>query len=184
MKTNKTVRILSLLLVLVLICSAFVGCTQPTTNDGEPENTPTTNETQEDTPSSTDTSDGEQEEVSQKGYLTLVLEGDPAVEYRVNLDKVEGEDGLLSVLEYLNAEKGLAYNADAGFLTEVGEVKQDADAGVYVYIWTSVDADKDVSAYATTKDYNDMTLTSSGVGATDMTVCDGAVIYIGTISWS
>ena len=150
MKTNKRIRILSLLLVLVLICSAFVGCA----------------------------------ETSQTGFATIVIEGDPAVEYRVNLDKVEGDDGLLSVLEYLKTANGLAYNADAGFLTEVGEVKQDADAGVYIYIWTSVDADKDVSAYATTKDYKDMTLTSTGVGAKDMTVCDGAVIYIGTISWS
>ena len=150
MKTNKRIRILSLLLVLVLICSAFVGCA----------------------------------ETSQTGFATIVIEGDPAVEYRVNLDKVEGDDGLLSVLEYLKTANGLAYNADAGFLTEVGEVKQDADAGVYIYIWTSVDADKDVSAYATTKDYKDMTLTSVGIGAKDMTVCDGAVIYIGTISWS
>ena len=113
-----------------------------------------------------------------------MLDGDPAVEYRVNLDKVEGENGLLSVLEYLKTENELTYNADAGFLTEVGQVKQDADAGTYVYIWTSVEADMDVSAWATTMDYNDMTLTSSGVGAKDMTLCDGAVIYIGTISWS
>ena len=184
MKTNKIIRVLSLLLVLVLICSAFVGCTQSTVNDGEQESPPATNNTQEDTPSSTDTPEGEKEEDSQKGYLTLVLQGDPAVEYRVNLDKVEGDDGLLSVLEYLKTANGLAYNADAGFLTEVGSVKQDDAAGVYVYIWTSVEADMDVSAWATTKDYKDMTLTSTGVGAKDMTVCDGAVIYIGTISWS
>ena len=150
MKTNKRIRILSLLLALVLICSALVGCT----------------------------------EASQSGFVTIVLEGEPETEYRVNLDKVEGEDGLLSVLEYLKTENGLTYNADAGFLTEVGSVKQDATAGVYVYIWTSVEADMDVSAWGTTKEYKDMTLTSTGVGATDMTVCDGAVIYIGTVSWS
>lgn len=124
------------------------------------------------------------DESSKNGFVTIVLEGEPAVEYRVNLDKVEGNDGLLSVLTYLKAEEGLEYQTDpTGFLMQVGNVKQDTLAGVYVYIWTSVAADADVSEYAITKEYGDMTLTSAGVGAKDMTLTDGAVIYIGTIAW-
>ncbi len=126
----------------------------------------------------------QQDEKSEKGFCTIVLEGEPTTEYVVNLDKVTGTNGLLAVLEYLKTEEGLVYVESAGFLTEVGEVKQDAAAGKYVYIWTSVEKDFDVSQYASTKTYGDKTLTSAGVGAADMTVTDGAVIYIGLYSWS
>lgn len=126
----------------------------------------------------------QQEEKSEKGFCTIVLEGEPATEYRVNLDKVTGENGLLAVLDYLKETEGLAYTESAGFLTEVGTVKQDAAAGKYVYIWTSVEKDFDVTAYASTKTYGDVTLTSSGVGAKDMTLTDGAILYIGLYSWS
>ena len=152
MKQTKFTRILALLLALLFVSLAFVGC--------------------------------QREEKSENGFCTVIVEGDPAIEYRVNLDKVTGEEGLLSILEYLKAEEGLTYSADAGFLTEIGAVKQDVTAGKYVYIWTSVEKDFDVSAYASTKEYGDTMLTSSGVGAKDMTVTDGAVIYIGLYSWS
>jgi hypothetical protein len=125
-----------------------------------------------------------QEEKSESGFCTIVLEGDPAVEYRVNLDKVTGTDGLLSVLEYLKETEGLAYTESAGMLTEVGAIRQDPAAGKYVYIWTSVEKDFDMTVYASTKTYGEATLTSSGVGAKDMTLADGAVIYIGLYSWS
>ena len=38
-----------------------------------------------------------------------------------------------------------------------------------------------MSQYATTIDFDGKTLTNSGVGAADMTVEDGCVIYVGTI---
>ena len=126
----------------------------------------------------------QQEETSEKGFCTIVLEGDPATEYQVNLDKVTGTNGLLAVLDYLKETEGLTYTESAGMLTEVGTVKQDATAGKYVYIWTSVEKDFDLTQYASTKTYGNVTLTSSGVGAKDMTVTDGAIIYIGLYSWS
>lgn len=179
MKQTKFARTLTLLLALVFVCFAFVGCNL--TNEPA-ETEPQTEAT---TPAGTsDTTTAPAEETSKKGFCTIVLEGDPAVEYRVNLDKVTGSNGLLSALEYLKTEKGLTYSADAGFLTEVGSVKQDADAGKYVYIWTSVEKDFDVSVYASTKTYGDATLTSSGIGAKDMTLTDGAIIYIGLYTWS
>ena len=126
----------------------------------------------------------QQEETSEKGFCTIVLEGNPATEYSVNLDKVTGTNGLLAVLDYLKETEGLAYTESAGMLTEVGTLKQDATAGKYVYIWTSVEKDFDVTVYASTKTYGDVTLTSSGVGAKDMTLTDGAIIYIGLYSWT
>ena len=176
MKKQAFTRTLALLLALAFVCFAFVGCNltlqEPTEAEAatKPTNTVTT------TPAPS-------EETSEKGFCTIVLDGDPAVEYRVNLDKVTGNDGLLSVLEYLKNEKSLSYVADSGFLTEVGAIKQDAAAGKYVYIWTSVEKDFDVSQYASTKTYGDLTLTSSGVGAKDMTLTDGAMIYIGIYTW-
>lgn len=123
-------------------------------------------------------------EKSENGFCTIVIEGEPATEYRVDLDKVTGNNGLLSVLEYLKAEEGLSYAENSGFLTEVGSVKQDAAAGQYLYIWTSVEKDFDVSVYASTMTYGDLALTSAGIGAKDMTITDGATIYIGLYSWS
>lgn len=152
MKQTKFTRTLSLLLALILVCLAFVGCSR--------------------------------EEKSESGFCTIVLEGDPATEYIVNLDKVTLDKGLLSLLDYLKETESLTYAESAGMLTEVGSVKQDATAGKYVYIWTSVEKDFDLTQYASTKTYGDKTLTSSGVGAKDMTVTDGAIIYIGIYSWS
>jgi hypothetical protein len=152
MKKQFFTRTLALLLALLLVAVAFVGC--------------------------------KQEEKSENGFCTVVLEGDPAVEYRVNLDKVTGTNGLLSVLEYLKETEGVSYTENGGMLSEVGSVKEDAAAGKYVYLWTSVEKDFDVSVYASTKTYGQLTLTSSGVGAKDMTVTDGAVIYIGLYSFT
>ena len=102
-------------------------------------------------------------------------------EYKVNLDKVEGSDGLLSVLAYLKAEKGLDYTEAGGFLSAVGDLKQEGNR--YIYLYTSVEEDFDVSEYKSTVEYKGQTLTSAGVGAKDMHVKDGAVIYIGTITF-
>ena len=173
MKHTTFSRVLVLLLALTFIGLMFVGCAR---NDAEQ---PSAAET---TPSTTTTTPAG--ETSEEGFCTIVIEGEPATEYRVNLDKVTGTDGLLSVLAYLKNEKSLTYAEAYGFLTEVGSVKQDADAGKYVYIWTSVEKDFDVTTYASTKTYGELTLTNSGVGAKDMTVTDGATIYIGLYTWS
>ena len=122
-------------------------------------------------------------EMSETGFCTIVIEGAPAVEYRVNLDKVTGTNGLIAVLDYLKEAEGLTYTESAGMLTEVGSVKQNTTLGNYVYIWTSVEKDFDLTQYASTKTYGDVMLTSSGVGAKDMTLTDGALIYIGIYTW-
>lgn len=120
-------------------------------------------------------------ENSKSGFVTVVIGTETPTEYKVNLDKVEGTDGLLSVLAYLKTEKNLTYAETGGFLNEVGDLKPEAP--VYIYIYTSVEEDFDVSTYATTMEYKGQTLTNSGVGAKDMHMTDGAVIYIGTINF-
>ena len=119
------------------------------------------------------------EKKSVNGTCTVVLAGDPETEYTVDLDDLTVDNGLFSVLDHLS----LHYHENGGMLTEVESVKQDTAAGIYVYLWTSVEADQDVSEYKSTKVYGDLTLVSAGIGAKDMTITDGAVIYIGTVAW-
>ena len=119
-----------------------------------------------------------------EGEVTLVVAGDVTEVFTVGISEIEGEKNVLTLVEYLNNKGLLDYKTDAtGFFTEIGSVKQNADEGKYVGIWTSVEEDFDVSQYATTKEYNGKTLTSSGVGAKDMTLKDGAIIYFSYIIW-
>lgn len=119
--------------------------------------------------------------VDSKGTATVVV-GETA--YTVNLsDVAEDGKGLLGVLDVLKEKENLTVTAENGFLTQVGELKQDAAAGIYLFLYTSVEKDADVSQYATTTEWNGNSYTSSGVGAAEMTVEDGAVIIIRTIKW-
>ena len=119
-----------------------------------------------------------------EGEVTLVVAGDVTEVFTVGISEIEGEKNVLTLVEYLNNKGLLDYKTDAtGFFTEIGSVKQNADEGKYVGIWTSVEEDFDVSQYATTKEYKGKTLTSSGVGAKDMTLKDGAIIYFSYIIW-
>ena len=118
------------------------------------------------------------------GEVTLVVAGDTTQVFSVEISKIEGEKNVLTLVEYLNNKGLLDYKTDAtGFFTEIGSVKHNADEGKYVGIWTSVEEDFDVSQHATTKEYKGKTLTSSGVGAKDMTLKDGAIIYFSYIIW-
>ena len=173
MKKTTLIRVLSLIMALCLTSLIFIGC--------DKNNTETPAETSAQT---TDIATTAAESQNVKGYCKLVLGDTNKTEYEINLDLIKTDNGLLSVLDYLKENKGLTYACDAsGFLTEVGGVKQDTAAGVYVYLYTSVVKDQDVSQYATTVKHGDLTLVSAGVGAKDMTIENGAVIYIGTISW-
>lgn len=113
--------------------------------------------------------------------LTVVVAGEVTVEYTVQLDKIIGTSGLVSVLDYLEGVGAIDYEIDGTMLTEVGELENDAARGEWIYVYTSVEDDIDVSQYAMTVEYDGKTLTSAGVGATDMTIEKDAVIYIGLI---
>lgn len=121
------------------------------------------------------------------GQCTIVVGGQEEKVYSVPLNALSVDKGLISVLDYLKENEGLdveyTESATGAFLTKVGECEQDEKSGVYVYIYTSVEKDFDVSEYKKTMDYKGTALTSSGVGASQMTVCDGAIVYIGTIKY-
>ena len=120
------------------------------------------------------------------GEMTLVIAGDSITKYEVDLDDVEITEGLVSVLKHLNKEEGLEYEISGTYLNKVGEVENNAAnaaEGKYLYIYTSVAEDIDVSQFAETVEYEGKTLTSSGVGATEMHIDDGCVIYIGYLIW-
>lgn len=116
------------------------------------------------------------------GTMTLVVAGDSITKYEINIEDVEITEGLVSVLKHLEAEKGLEYEIAGTYLNKVGEVENNAAnaaEGKYLYIYTSVSRDMDVSQYAETVEYEGETLTSSGVGASEMHIEDGCVIYVG-----
>lgn len=152
-------KITSLILALLVICSLFSmsGCSgnDTTTTTAKP------------------------------ATMTLVVGTETPVSYTVELDKIETNKGIMPVLEYLKTEKGLDYESDdtgyGAFLTKVGALQQSDNT--YIYLYTSVEKDKDVSQYATTVEFEDKTLCSSGVGASEMTIEDGCTIYIGTVQF-
>ena len=117
-----------------------------------------------------------------EGTIRLVIFDESAVVYTIDLSELGEGDGLIPALDYLAENEGVSYTAtDGGFgayLTALGSLKESAAEGKYLYVYTSVEADFDVSAYAMTVDYAGLTLTSSGVGISRMTLTDGAVIYI------
>ena len=150
MLKNKPLRLLALAVAIAIALLSFTAC-GGTQNDTE-------------------------------GTIRLVIFDESAVEYTVDLSELGEGDGLIPALDYLAENKGVSYTAtDGGFgayLTALGTLKESAAEGKYLYVYTSVEADFDVSAYAMTVEYDGVTLTSSGVGISEMTLTDGAVIYV------
>ena len=122
-------------------------------------------------------------EESAAGSVTLVVKGSEEKSYTVSLDGLSLDKGLVPVLDALKAEGKLDYGITDTFLDYVGDVKNDYEKGEYVYIYTSVTADQDVSEYKETVTYQGTELVSTGVGAIEMTVEDGAIFYVSTIKW-
>ena len=120
---------------------------------------------------------------STSGSVTLVVKGAEEKSYTVSLDGLSLDKGLVSVLDALKAEGKLDYGITGTFLDYVGDVKNDYEKGEYVYIYTSVTADQDVSEYKETVTYQGTELVSVGVGAIEMTVEDGAIFYVSTVKW-
>ncbi len=178
---KRTIKLLSFVLALTLLCAAFISCGQ-TPVDNTPD--AKTSETIVVGGGENSGTEGGEETAKPEKVMTLVVGGENEKVYSVDFSDIEITEGGMSILKYLAAQGKLTYKADAtGYLTEVGELKQDAASGTYLYIYTSVAKDADTSAYATTKVWSGKTLTSAGVGIDDMTVENGAVIYIGTVKW-
>jgi len=126
-----------------------------------------------------------------KGTAVILVkaaeDGAAPQKYEVNLAKVSGDEGLVSVLDYLKKTKDLAYTMESSefgaFLTQVNSIAQDATKGEYLYVYTTVQEDYDVSAYASNVTVDGITFTNSGVGASTMHIKDGSTIYIGIVKW-
>ena len=118
-----------------------------------------------------------------EGTVTLVLGTETPKEYTVELEKLGEGNGIIPLLDYLKENEGLDYSISGTYLNSVGEIANDYESGTYIYLYTSVERDFDVSEYKMTLEYKEVELVSSGVGATEMTLEDGAIIYVGTIVW-
>ena len=117
-------------------------------------------------------------EESAAGSVTLVVKGSEEKSYTVSLDGLTVDKGLVSILDALKSEGKLDYGITGTFLDYVGEVKNDYDKGEYIYVYTSIEADHDVSAMRHSITYNGKELVSAGIGAAEMTVKDGAIFYV------
>ena len=127
--------------------------------------------------------------VDDHGSCTVVIAcGDDVREYSVPLDKVDGSKGAVGLLDYLKENEGVEYTSnDTGYgayITSVGHLSEKPSENIYVGIWTSVESDQDrESGYATTVTYKGAELVFSGVGLTQLSAPDGAVIYFGEIRY-
>lgn len=131
-----------------------------------------------------------QPDMPSKGDVTIViapLEGE-ATEYTVDLSDIAEGGGVVAILDYLKDNEGLEYiTEDSGYgayLTKVGVLVEKPEVGEFIYLYTSVAKDFDVSEYASTVEYQGKTLTNSGVGVSSMSVEDGAIIYITIIKFN
>ncbi len=117
------------------------------------------------------------------GKIKIVIGGDNPKEYIVDLEKVDGGRGLVSVLDYLKKEKNINYKLEGTMLTKVGDLENNSAESKYIYVYTTVEKDQDVTSFGTSIEYKGITIKSSGVGVYSMHVEEGAIIYIGLISW-
>lgn len=119
-----------------------------------------------------------------EGQITIVV---GETEYTVDLSEIQVEKGLLSVLEHLKNTQGLVYetrpDSYGTMITKANELEENVTTSTYIYLYTSVEKDFDVSEYASTKDYKGKSLTSSGVGASLMSLEKDCIILITTITY-
>ena len=124
------------------------------------------------------TSDGE-------GRVTFVIAGATEQVYTVDLEDVEIAEGAYSVLKHLRDTEGVEFTATesvtGAFLNTVRGIE--LGDGEYIYLWTSVESDFDASGFFADKEYNGVTLKPAKSGISDMSVVDGAIIYIGKIKF-
>ena len=117
------------------------------------------------------------------GEAPIVIGTEEEKVYTVPLSELSEGRGLMPAFEYLKANEGLEYDISGTMINSIGGLENDYVLGSYIYIYTSVEADFDVSEYRMEMDYNGKTLVSSGVGLDEMRLLDGAIIYVGTVFW-
>lgn len=127
--------------------------------------------------------------------MTLVLTdgADYTQVFEVDLNAMSynEETGLMNVLQSLRLQEKLDYQAtDSGYgayLTAVGKLSEDAAAGRYISVYTSVEKDK--ATFEGAENYQFLSNEGivicypSGVGASAMSIEDGCVIVITYVTY-
>lgn len=129
--------------------------------------------------------------VSGDGMTLVLTDGkDYTQVFEVDLNRMSYNEntGLMNVIESLKLQEQLTYTATysdgyGAYLTQIGELTEDIEAHRSIYIYTSVEKDIDVSAYASTFTYKGKEYTNAGVGASQLTIQDGCVIIITYTTW-
>lgn len=151
---------------------------------------------------------GEESAKALSGSMTVVVcdqtdENAEAKVYTVDLSNFTEKDSAEAVINYLVDKDDFYYEGYRGayglFFTAAGYrytpegssyetnayvVRQDASAGKYLFVYSSVKQDQETASYASTVDYEGTTLTSTKVGISFMHIEDGAIIYIGAILYN
>lgn len=129
---------------------------------------------------STDGAGGAGGDTGKKMFLVIADGMDAGDIVSVTTVRLDGMDGA-NLFDVLDAAQ-IGYTESGGFINTVDGINLGANE--YVYLYTSVEKDKDVTQYALTVDWwMGTTLTSSGVGASQMTIEDGCTVLIGKIAW-
>ena len=145
---------------------------------------------------------GKGEGAALSGSVTIVMDNksDPAKEVVASLEGFTDKNSPMDVIEKLTADGKLCYAGTNGvygkFLTGIGVVEgegenkkdvyivnQNAAAGVYLYLYTSVESDQAEYDGVTSVTYKEQTLVESMVSISRMKLEDGAVYYVTTITW-
>lgn len=123
----------------------------------------------------------ETDDTTGKKMFLVIADGSSASDIvSVTTVPLDGMDGA-NLLDVLDAAQ-IGYTESGGFINSVDGITLGANE--FIYLYTSVEKDKDVTQYALTVDWwMGTTLTSSGVGASQMTIEDGCTVLIGKIVW-
>ena len=113
--------------------------------------------------------------------MTLVVAEEEVKVFEIPLRDFKKSDSVIDVLDYLKSEGKLDYEVSGTMVTKVGNLKNEGNG--YIYFYTTVEEDVDVSEYATSVQYGEISITSSGVGAESMHLENGAIVYIGILVW-
>jgi hypothetical protein len=120
-----------------------------------------------------------------EGTMTFVIqEGETDKTYSVDFKKMEAthDSSFLDVLNYLKENEDLNLKTSGTgimtFIDEIGTLTSDYTNDDYIYIYTSIEKDKDVSTYGIEFTYKETKLYSSGLGIYSMRVQDGCTVLI------
>ncbi len=113
--------------------------------------------------------------------MTIVVAEDEPLVFEVELKDFKKSNSVKKVLDYLKSTGELDYEISGTMVTKVGNLKNEGNG--YIYFYTTVEEDVDVSEYASSVQYGDISITSSGVGVEDMHLENGAIVYIGILVW-